>query len=105
MLTLQFWARKKDGMSPDEFRDYWLNRHATIARDGYPNLRGYRVDIVTKGVGGGEPLYDGVAELTWDDRDGFVEDMRSEAAKRGTDDLPNFTSAWGMVYVESHTVK
>lgn len=105
MLKAQIWLQKKDGMSEDEFRDYWLNTHAAIARDGYENLRTYTVHLVTGVAGKGEPLYDGVAEMTWDDRDGFVADMRSEAASHGNEDLPNFTRAFGLVYVETHTVK
>jgi uncharacterized protein (TIGR02118 family) len=105
MLKAQIWLKKKDGLSEDAFRDYWLNTHAPIARDHYENLRSYTVHIVTGVAGKGEPLYDGVAEMTWDDRDGFVADMRSEAAGRGNEDLANFTSAYGLVYVETHTVK
>jgi uncharacterized protein (TIGR02118 family) len=105
MFVTQIWLKKKDGMPLDEFRDYWLKTHAPIARDGYENLRSYQVRIVTGAPGGAEPLYDGVAEMTWDDREGFVADMRSDAGGRGNDDLPNFTSGFGMVYVETHTVK
>jgi len=105
VVTAHIWLKKKDGMSVDEFRDHWLNTHAPIARDGYQHLRSYVVSLVTGAPGGAEPLYDGVAELTWDDREGFVADMRSEASKRGNEDLASFTEAFGMAYVESHTVK
>jgi uncharacterized protein (TIGR02118 family) len=105
MLKAQIWLKKKGGMSEEEFRDHWLNVHAPIARDGYERLRSYTVNIVTGAAGKGEPLFDGLAEMTWDDRDAFVEDMRSEAAARGNDDLANFTDGFGLVYVETHTVK
>ena len=105
MYRAQIWVKKKDGMSTEEFRDYWLSNHAPIARDGYENLRGYTVHLVTGAPGGAEPLFDGIAEMTWDDREAFVADMRSEAAARGNEDLDNFATGFGMVYVETHTVK
>jgi uncharacterized protein (TIGR02118 family) len=105
MVHAHIWLRKKDGMSGDEFRDYWLGKHAPIARDGYENLRGYVVDLVTRVPEGQESPYDGIAVLTWDDRDGFKADMGSETAKRSTDDLANFTSAFGLLFVEETVVK
>ena len=105
MVRVHIWLRRKDGMSNEEFRDYWLSTHAPIARDGYSNLRGYLVHEVTRAPEGQEQPYDGVAMLTWDDRDGFREDMRSEAAKRATGDLANFASASGLLFVEEHIVK
>jgi uncharacterized protein (TIGR02118 family) len=105
MIRVQIWARKKDGMSGDEFRDYWLNRHAPIARDGYEYLEGYVVDLVTRVPDGQRAPYDGVAELTWQEREGFSADMKSEAAKRATEDLSKFADAYGLLFVEQTVVK
>ena len=46
-----------------------------------------------------------MAELSWDSREDFVADMKSEAAKAGTEDLANFTSGFGLLFVEQHVVK
>ena len=54
---------------------------------------------------GQQAPFDGVAELTWDSREDFVADMKSEAAQAGTDDLANFTDAFGLYFVEQHVVK
>ena len=105
MVRVHIWLRRKDGLSSEEFREYWLSTHAPIARDGYANLRGYVVHHVTRVPEGQEQRYDGIAVLTWEDRDGFREDMRSEAAKRATEDLANFTSGSGLMFVEEHVVK
>jgi uncharacterized protein (TIGR02118 family) len=104
-MKVHIWLRKKDGMSDDEFRDYWLTKHATIARDGYQQLQGYRVSLVTRVPEGQERPYDGVAELTWPDRDGFKADMATEAAKASTEDLSAFTDSFGLLYVDEHVVK
>ena len=104
-MKVHIWLRKKEGMSPEEFRDYWLTTHAPIARDGYEHLTGYDVSLVTRVPEGQEAPYDGIATLSWDDRDGFKADMGSETAATSTEDLKNFTDAFGLLFVEEHSVK
>lgn len=105
MVRVHIWLRKKDEMSEEEFRDYWLSKHAPIARDGYEHLRGYEADLVTRVPEGQQAPYDGVAVLTWDEREGFSADMKSAAARQATDDLAHFTSGFGLLFVEQAVVK
>ena len=106
MTRVHIWVRKRDGMSDDEFADHWMNVHAPIARDGFEHLKSYTVTLVTRSPEGAERPYDGVAELTWDDRDGFKADMASEANQRATEDLKTFGSAFGLLFVgDPQTVK
>jgi uncharacterized protein (TIGR02118 family) len=105
VVRIHIWIRKKEGMSDEEFADYWRTTHAPIARDGYEHLVGYVVSLVTRVPEGQERPYDGVGELTWEDRDGFKADMASEAAARATDDLANFSSASGLLFVDQTVVK
>ena len=105
MVRVHIWVRKKDSLSDDEFAEYWRTTHAPIARDGYEHLRGYEVDLVTRAPEGQERPYDGVATLTWGDRDGFKADMGSGAASRATEDLKNFSSAFGLLFVDRVEVK
>jgi len=104
-MKVHIWVRKKDGMSDEEFKEYWLTSHAPIAGEGYEHLTGYTVALVARVPEGQEKPYDGVATLEWGDRDGFKADMGSEVAKESTDDLANFTSAFGLLFVEEHVVK
>jgi uncharacterized protein (TIGR02118 family) len=104
-MKVHIWLRKKPGSSDAEFRDYWLNTHAPIAGQGYEHLKSYVANLVTRVPEGQERPYDGVAELTWDDRDGFKADMASEVAKRSTEDLASFTEGFGLLFVEEHAVK
>lgn len=104
-MKAHIWVRKKDGMSDEEFKDYWLTSHAPIAGEGYEHLTGYTVALVTRVPEGQEKPYDGVATLEWADRDGFKADMASDVAKESTDDLANFTSAFGLLFVEEHVVR
>ena len=105
MVRVHIWIRKKEWMSAEDFGKRWLEEHAPIARDGYANLKGYVVNLVTRVPEGQEAPYDGVAELTWDDRDGFKADMQSEAAARGTEDLKSFAESFGLLFVEQSIVK
>jgi len=99
MVRVHIWVRKRDGMSDEEFLDHWTNVHAPIARDGFEHLQGYSITFVTRVPEGAGRPYDGVAELTWEDRDGFKADMASEANARATEDLKNFGSAFGLLFV------
>jgi len=105
MVRLHIWLRKKDGMSAEEFRDYWATRHAPLVRDGYAGLRGYELNAVTRVPDGAESLYDGLAVLTWDSREDFAADMKSETATLATEDMANFTSASGVLFVDTEMVK
>jgi hypothetical protein len=61
---------------------------------------------VTRSPEGQERPYDGVAELSWADRDGFKADMASDANARATEDLRRFGSAFGLLFVgDTETVK
>src|SRR5947207_14250884 len=105
MVRVHIWLRKKEGMSADEFRDYWLSKHAPIARDGYEHLRGYEVELVTRVPECQQAPYDGVAVLTWDERDGLSADMKSASATRATDDMENCTSVVGLPFVQHALVR
>jgi uncharacterized protein (TIGR02118 family) len=105
MYRVQMWLKKKEGMTSEEFRDHWLQQHAPIARDGYEYLRGYVVNLVTGAPRGEETIYDGVAELSWESREDFAADMKSEAARAGAEDLERFTDGFGLAFIEQHSVK
>jgi uncharacterized protein (TIGR02118 family) len=105
MTKVHIWLRKKADLSTEEFRDYWLTKHAPIARDGYEHLQGYLVSLVTGAPEGQEVPYDGVATLSWEDRDGFKADMKSDVAATSTEDLANFTDGFGLLFIEEHVVK
>lgn len=105
MTKVHIWLRKKAGMSDEEFRDYWVNTHAPIAGEGYEHLKSYVVSLVTRVPDGQEKPYDGVAELSWNDREGFKADMKSETAGRSTKDLENFTESFGLLFIDQQVVK
>ncbi|MDQ7859283.1 MAG: EthD family reductase [Armatimonadota bacterium] len=103
MIKVLFWARGKPGQSPEEFRRYWLEVHAPLARDRMSGLRRYEVNIVT-GAPQGEPLVGGVAALYFDSKDAFAQATTSPEGREVLRDLRNFVSESGAMFVEEHRV-
>lgn len=80
MIKLVFCLRRKPGMTPAEFRNYWLNQHAPLVRTHTAVLRIRRYvqthtldDPAAQGVlaasRGAPQHYDGVAELWFESRE------------------------------------
>ncbi len=103
MFKVLIWARRRDDLSPEAFRTYWLEKHAPMVKAMYAGLRRYTVNLDV-GVPRGEPPFDGVAELVFDTREAFVAAARSEGGRAVTADLASFARESGAVFVEEHVV-
>lgn len=66
MLKTSILMTRKDGMSVEEFQQYWKESHGPLAAD-VPGLRRYIQCHTIREDYDGPPEYDGVAELWWDD--------------------------------------
>lgn len=80
MIKVVTCLKRKAGMSVEEFQAYWRERHpAVVVR--LPGVRRY-VQSHTRPAGyrKGEPIYDGIAEVWFDD-------PQAMRALRGTDEL------------------
>jgi len=107
MIKMVSFAKRKQGMGVDAFQDYWLSAHAARVKN-YPGLRRYAVSLTLKGgYRVGEPAYDGVAELWFDDLDGFEATRQSPEFAAGVEDLGNFIdlNSRGMILVDEHIIK
>lgn len=89
MFKVMFWARRKDGQSPDEFRRYWLEVHAPLAAQKLNGLRRYEINIVEGGPAQ-EGFPHGVAELYFDSEEAFGAALGTPDGKIVVDDLDNF---------------
>jgi uncharacterized protein (TIGR02118 family) len=99
--------KRKAGMSVEEFQTYWRERHpAVVVR--LPGVRRY-VQSHTRlaGYRKGEPIYDGIAEVWFDD-------SQAMHALRGTDELaaveadePRFmdSSTKRVILTDEHVIK
>jgi len=74
-----FLLKRRAGMSPEEFQDYWLHKHAPLVPREPGLLQYVQCHHVLEGYADGEPAYDGVAELWWRDRAAFDRYWNSDA--------------------------
>jgi len=107
MVKAVAFFRRRAGMPVEEFQAYWLTRHPEVVTR-LPGARRY-VQSHTRVAGyrGGEPAYDGVAEIWFDDT----------AAMHALRDTPEMTavqadearfidrSTMGLIVTEDHVVK
>jgi uncharacterized protein (TIGR02118 family) len=93
MIKIVFCLRRKQNLTPEEFRRYWLDQHAELVRRYAPalRLRRYtqshtitdpRIAAIIEARGSDIEPYDGVAELWWDSIEEITEAV---ATKEGMD--------------------
>ena len=69
MVKLIVYFKRREEMEVEPFQEYWRTRHAEVVR-GLPGLRRYvQSHTLLSGYRKGEPAYDGIAEVWFDDVD------------------------------------
>lgn len=103
---MMFGAKRRSGMSREDFGRYWTTTHAALGRQ-VPGIQRYVVNLAPDLGGKGRELaYDGFAEVWFDSLD----DMRAAAGSAEQrvvlDDEPNLfeLSTRFMVIVEEHPI-
>ncbi len=69
-------VKRKSGLTPDEFKNYWYENHASLALEilpKAPNVQGYVHNYALAMEGLGEPALDGIGEIWFKDLDAFFE--------------------------------
>lgn len=82
-----FALRRADGLSHEEFAEYWTEEHAPIAVEGVPGLEKYTISFPTDPA---ESPYDGVAQLYFEDAEALERGLDSDAMAEAVADVPNF---------------
>ncbi|WP_266077670.1 EthD family reductase [Haladaptatus caseinilyticus] len=77
---------RKDGMTHEEFEDYWLNEHSDIAKE-LPGLRKYVTSVSKDPEKAG---YDGVLELYFDSTADMKAAFDSEQGEKVMADAAEF---------------
>jgi len=106
MVKAIYFINRKSGMSLAEFRRYWLKDHAEIVR-GVQGLRRYvQSHTLDELYRHREPVYDGIAELWYDDTATMRRIADTPASRAAASDDANFIdmSKFGFVLTEEHVV-
>jgi uncharacterized protein (TIGR02118 family) len=121
VIKIVFCLRRKQDLSPEEFRRYWLDDHAELVRRYAPalRLRRYtqshtiadpRMAAAIEARGCDIEPYDGVAELWWDSIEDILAALATkEAGEAGYDlllDERNFIDQADspIFYAEEHVI-
>jgi uncharacterized protein (TIGR02118 family) len=90
MVKAIYLIKRKPGMDLEAFRDYWLTTHAALVCK-LPGVRKY-VQCHTRlsGYRKGEPLWDGIAEVSYDDTNALRRLASTPESRAASDDLANF---------------
>jgi uncharacterized protein (TIGR02118 family) len=89
MYKMIFGAKRKPGMSREDFGRYWLTTHAEKARK-VPGIKRYVINLAPDLSGSGRELpYDGFAEVWFESEDAMRASARSPEIRVVLDDEPN----------------
>lgn len=103
MIKLIALVKKKSSMTMDEFRAYWVDVHAPLARK-IPGMRGYRINIADDAGGMAPAPYDGSAEIWFDDRAAMTAGLSSPENDIAGGDVVNFTDDLVFMVCEDEAV-
>ncbi len=98
MIRLTFVLRRKPGMSRAEFQQYWREVHGPLVASHATALAMHRYvqvhtlddpinDQLAGARGGMEPVYDGVAEVWWTNREALAGTFGTEAGRAAAQEL------------------
>lgn len=90
-------VRRRPGMTVEEFQSYWRDVHGPIV-SALPGLRRYvQSHPLLGGYRNGELAYDGVAELSFDDKEALRAIATTDAFAAAKADEPNFIDPASLV--------
>ncbi len=104
MIKLIALLKRKPELTKQHFADRWLNEHLKLSTK-MPGVRGYRVNIAIDHQPDGtgiEPIYDGTAELWWDNVAAMEAAFNSEQGKIAGEDADQFAEVRIHIYTEEH---
>lgn len=99
--------KRKPGMRVEAFQEYWRTTHADLVKK-VPELRRYaQCHTLLSGYHKGEPVYDGVAELWYDDTSAMRRITDAPESRAALADDQHFldTSQMAFILTEEHVQK
>lgn len=93
-------VKRKQGLSREEFSQHYEDVFAPLMLRTSPSIKRYVRNYIISPLAGGEPVFDCVTELWFEDMDGFKANTKaytSEAGKIVRDDLEKFVDTSNIV--------
>jgi len=107
MVKSVFVLKRKPGLSVEAFQKYWREKHAEVVK-GIPGLRRYvQCHTLLSGYRKGEPIYDGAAELWYDDTETLrrISDLPESKAAMADNENYADVSKMAVIVTEEHVQK
>lgn len=106
MVKLVAFLKRKPGIRREQFARRWIESHAKMASQ-LPGLRAYRINIATDRQPDGtgpEPIYDGTAELWWDNIEAMEAAFATDLGQRAGADADEFAAVRVHLYTTEHVI-
>ncbi len=103
MIKLMLMFKRKEGLTPEEFKQYWIEKHTPLVLKAFPEETAPFKYVHNYGIhmeGLGEPDYDGVGSLYFENEQSFLKSkewLSSEEGKKIRDDETNFINTDSMI--------
>lgn len=101
--TVIYQVYRREGMSPEEFADYWENVHGPIAAK-LPHVQRYTNYAVTSATDAYDPPPDGFTILEFPDEAACTAAMNSPEMAASGEDAAKFTRHFGVFTVDAHPI-
>ena len=107
MVKIAAFFKRKPGMSIEDFQSYWRTTHADIVVKLLGIRRYVQSHTILSGYRKGEPIYDGMAELWFDNTDAMRAQAGTPEFVAVRADEPNFmdVASQGSIITEEHVIK
>lgn len=103
MIKMIAVVKRKEGMGREEFNKYWLEVHAPLEKK-WPELKKYIISTAIGAPGGGEPEYDGIAELWFEDEAALKKALESVERKISREDFLKFVGKASMFITREYVI-
>jgi len=107
MVKAVAFFKRRAGMAVEEFQDYWLSRHPEVIRKLDGVQRYVQSHTRRAAYGKGEPVYDGVAELWFEDIAAMhaLRDTPEMAAVQADEACFIDRSTMGLIITDDHVIR
>ena len=100
MFKAMILLKRKDGLTIQEFKNWWLNEHSPMASK-LPNVKKLCFNLV---VGEENQEYDGIAEQWFETEEDFLSAYQSDHGKKVAADSMSKVSKRARLFVSEHFI-